>query len=96
MTIAIDLDNTWTQDPTLWSEFRISAIKRGHTVIMATGRSGYSSDMDRWRIPGDMPIFYCAGELKDNALKREGIYVDVWIDDMPGMIQKCKILGGEL
>ena len=69
---------------------------RGHIVILATGRSGWSEDMGRAHLPSKMPIVYCGRELKERATRKAGWSVNIWIDDTPGMIQECRILSGEL
>lgn len=95
-TIAIDYDGTWTADPALWRSFVASAEARGHRVIIVTGRHGWTDDMTRGGIPPSVPIHYTAGALKETALRQQGITVDIWIDDMPGMIQDCRILPGSI
>ena len=71
-------------------------VGRGHTVILATGRSGWSEDMARAELPTDMTIIYCGREMKERVTRRFGWIVNIWIDDMPGMIQGCRILCGDL
>lgn len=93
MTIGIDFDGTWTADPGLWRDFTLAAMRKGHRVVMVTGRKAWSDDMNRHAIPGTMQIVYTGGKLKEQAALAEGVKVDVWIDDMPGMIQDCRILG---
>lgn len=95
MTIAIDLDNTWTADPWLWYDFRKTATGiAGHTVIMVTARRDPVSDEERRRymLPPDMPIIYTSGDFKEKHARAAGYKVDIWIDDAPGMIQECAIL----
>jgi hypothetical protein len=96
MLIAIDYDKTWTEDPPLWLAFVEAAWKRGHRVVMVTGRSGWTDDMERGRLPVDLPIVYSGSQfgaqLKQRAALAAGFNVDVWIDDMPGTIQACAIL----
>jgi hypothetical protein len=94
LTIAIDFDDTWSADPEGWRCVFDLLTTRGHVVIMATGRHQWSDDMGRAALPPDMPIVYCGSELKERATRAAGYSVDIWIDDMPGMIQHCHILGG--
>lgn len=95
-TFAIDFDGTWTLDPTAWGAWYELMTQRGHTIILATGRHGWSEDMARAELPATMPIIYCKGEMKLPAVARAGHRVDVWIDDMPGMITESLILTGTL
>jgi hypothetical protein len=93
VTISIDLDNTWTADPALWLQFYESCLVRGHQVVMVTNRQRYSSDMDRFHLPASLLIIYAGGKLKSEAAADLGISVDVWIDDMPGTVSRCMIIG---
>jgi len=52
--------------------------------------------MSRSHLPAGMPIVYCGRDLKEHATRKAGWVVNIWIDDMPGMIQDCRILGGDL
>lgn len=92
MNIAIDFDGTWTVDPKLWAQFAVSANERGHSVFIVTGRKGWSDDMERANIPSWIRIIYTAGQLKEAFVLRSGLQIDVWIDDMPGMIQDCRVI----
>ncbi len=94
-TIAIDFDHTWTADPSLWNLFHKFATERGHRIIMVTARQfGTISEAEAKRnsLPKAMPIIYTGGKLKEEHAMRLGYKVDIWIDDMPGMIQKCLVL----
>lgn len=95
MTIAIDLDNTWTADPLLWRSFYNTATgPAGYAVIMVTARRDPIANDERLRymLPLDMPIIYTAGDFKEKHALAAGYKVDIWIDDAPGMIQECAIL----
>lgn len=94
MTIAIDLDNTWTAAPAMWFGIRGRMLYEGHEVIMVTARRDPVSDDERRRflLPSDMPIIYTAGDFKERHARAAGYKVDIWIDDAPGMIQECAIL----
>lgn len=65
---------------------------------MVTGRPYWSNDLLRLGIPGSIPIIYAGGKLKEAAARERGHEVDIWVDDMPGTVQDCKILNieGEL
>lgn len=93
MIIAIDFDKTWTADPELWRMFVTSARKRGHNCIIATGRKACSEDMKKYNLHYNIEVIYCGGEYKEKVCRREGWKVDVWIDDMPSMIQESLIIG---
>lgn len=96
LTIAIDLDNTWTADHQGWRQWYDLMQARGHRVILATSRKAWSDDMHRFHLPPEMPIVYCYGGFKEHFTRAAGYTVNIWIDDMPGMIQDCRILTGDL
>jgi hypothetical protein len=93
MTISIDCDRTWTADPDLWLGFYESCLARGHRVIMVTNRYRHSDDMDRFKLPASMPIIYAGGRLKADAAADMGYKVDIWVDDFPGTVQRCLMIG---
>ena len=97
MTIAFDIDGTWDRDPYCFETFYRLLIGWGkHTCIFVTGREQPADKLYRLRIPKDAVIIVSGPLLKEQAALKAGYKVDVWVDDMPGMIQDCKILGGDL
>lgn len=97
MLIALDYDRTWTADPTLWRLLFEVGRQRGHTFVLVTGRKAWSDDMARGDLPSpkDLPIVYSGDQFKERAALQAGFKVDVWIDDMPGMIQAPLLLDGQ-
>ena len=95
MTIAIDFDKTWTEDPELWRQFAADALQRGHKVVMATGRESGSQNSDMGRYGITIPIVFCGGVAKRKACAAAGWKVDCWIDDMPEMIGETLIIGND-
>ena len=95
--IAIDYDDTWTRDPVMWIKIVRLMKNCGWRVIIATGRKQWSDDMKRGMIPDNITIVFCGNNLKQPEVKRQlGEKVAIWIDDMPGMIQNCKILDDDI
>ena len=88
MIIAIDWDKTFTVDPGLFSLFINGALDRGHKCIIVTGRQ----KSDPVVPPFEIPIIYAGNEWKNDAALAAGYKVDIWIDDMPGMIMPCQKL----
>ncbi|MDP2141347.1 MAG: hypothetical protein Q8L20_11100 [Gammaproteobacteria bacterium] len=86
MLIAIDYDKTWTLDPHLWEIFAGNCRLYGHRLICVTGRHPSQP------VPLQMPIVYAHNEFKRRAAERAGYKVDIWIDDMPGVIEDTRIL----
>ena len=96
MTIAFDIDGTWTLAPRLFRATAELFRTHGWTAIIVTGAVQSQDKMDRLRFPRAMPIVFCNGKLKEQAAREAGYKVDVWVDDMPGTIQETKILAGEV
>jgi hypothetical protein len=92
MTIAFDIDGTWDRDPTFWTWVYNLMPKFDHTAIFVTGREQPPEKLRRLRIPENAIVIVSGPLLKEEAAARAGYKVDVWIDDMPGMIQRTAIL----
>lgn len=93
MLIALDWDDTYTKDPDFWDDFLALACATRVEVIIVTGRK--ESDplpLDRYPNCVHLDVVYADGELKEKAALKAGHMVDIWIDDLPGTIQECKIL----
>ncbi len=86
MIIGIDYDGTITADPEMWYALIATAKKRGHTVIVVTGRE------DRPPVPEGIEVIHARGVFKRTAARRAGYRVDVWIDDEPGLIEPQRLL----
>lgn len=83
MQIALDYDDTFTNDETLWRAFVSNAIDRGHSVAFVTSRQDDGDNID---IMADakalrIPVVFC-----NHKAKSECYTADVWIDDNPLMI----------
>lgn len=92
MTIAFDIDGTWSKDPGMWRWVANVMADTGHNPIIVTGRDKWSPDMDRMGGLGYFKIFYCGGTPKEEFMKSKGITVDVWIDNEPWLICPSKQL----
>jgi hypothetical protein len=88
MNIAIDYDDTFTADPDLWDSFIKWAMLRGHCVVCITARQKTLENQEELgqALPSGVVAHFSYDEPKSDYAKRNGIPVDVWIDDMPGWI----------
>ena len=88
LTIALDYDDTYTEDPAFWCAMIHAARKFGHTVVCITARRKTFENMKELRdtLPTDVEAHFSYDEPKAEYAKRNGIAVDVWIDDSPGWI----------
>jgi hypothetical protein len=88
--IAIDYDETFTEDPAFWCEVIAAGVRRGHRFVCITGRSSPPDFTREPLIP--LPIICAGATLKDVAARAAGYHVDVWVDDMPGLIKGSQTL----
>lgn len=94
MNIALDYDRTFTEDPHLWDFFVGMCVHRGHKVFIVTAR--HKHEKLELETPRCAPVIFTGRQMKEqHCLKVHGITIDVWIDDMPGLIQDCKVLNLE-
>ena len=90
LTISIDLDKTWTADPTAFALIAHSFRARGHTVIICTRRTELSHDeRSTLQIPEFVSLFFASYGFKRDAVP---FPVDIWIDDEPGTIEPQRLL----
>lgn len=93
MIIAIDYDNTYTADPETFNKVIAIFKEAGHDVICVTGRDdGVLGVPVRNSIGKLIPVIFAGSTWKREAAKKRGYIVDVWIDDMPGMIDPQHII----
>jgi hypothetical protein len=83
MRIALDFDETITEDPHFWSEFVRLAKRHGHSVTIVTFRmsSHENSDIAGFAHEHDIAFICTGGKQKASCHQ-----ADVWIDDMPAII----------
>lgn len=85
MIIAIDYDETWTAFPGLWRDFVASCRQRGITVIIVTNRSMDMHIGDPGKF-GVEAVVYANGRPKREAAHLHDFNVDIWIDDLPHLV----------
>lgn len=90
MLIAIDWDNTYSADPKTFDSIIAMLIASDHEVIFVTGRS-YKQAVDSSAWP-DLTVVYTNGKYKRKTCEKLLLFVDIWIDDEPGMIEPGRIL----
>lgn len=95
MIVAIDYDNTYTAAPELWNQVIKLFQEAGHTVICVTGRSDNSSmaPVVQDSIGKLVPVVFAGEQWKQEAAKKRGYKVDIWIDDMPITIAPQILIG---
>jgi hypothetical protein len=87
MLIAIDYDDTYTQDPFMWDAFIKLAKSQKHGVICVTMRHEHEgSDVIR-QLHGKVDsILFTARRAKLPYTFELGYRVSVWIDDSPHFV----------
>lgn len=90
--IGLDFDNCYIMDCDLWENFIKQAVSRGHKVYCITGRTNNSMNREEMAkyLPIDLPIIFCNHLLKRAEALRQGIKVDIWIDDLPEVIGESR------
>lgn len=91
MNISLDYDETYTRDPIAWDEMIKIFRSRGHTVYCVTMRS--AAIHDSLEVSSDLngkvdAIFFTDGKAKKPYIEDLGLWIDVWIDDMPIFVFK--------
>jgi hypothetical protein len=89
MKIALDYDQTYTLDPTLWDGFIDRARENGHDIRVVTARD---ERLDRTAkiaaLEAHVQVIYCRGVAKRWFCTHfvPDFVPDVWIDDKPQAI----------
>ncbi|HET8687811.1 MAG TPA: HAD family hydrolase [Methanosarcina sp.] len=89
LNIGLDFDGTVTADPELWLKIVKLFRDRGHKVYVVTYRYPHpekNKDMDFLRGHVDNIFFTSYTQKRKHMSVSEGIYIDIWIDDMPELI----------
>lgn len=85
-TFAIDYDGTWTADPEAFRAIATMLRRRGHRVLLVTARVSGHGEVERETAQHVDRVLFCGAEYKREHCAAVGESVDVWVDDMPGMI----------
>jgi hypothetical protein len=95
MIIAIDYDNTYAADPHTFNEVIEVFKAAGHTVICVIGRPAIMGKPVLDSIGQLVPVVFAGADWKREAAQARGYKVNVWIDDMPGTIDKPPSIMGK-
>ena len=95
MTIAIDYDDTYTKAPYMWDKIIRVMKNHGCKVICVTARHDSMMEDVYNHLKGTIHkcrIYNTDHEFKRPFLQKKGIRVDIWIDDMPELINNSMII----
>lgn len=82
--VALDFDETISDNEPLWLQVMLALEKGGYHVIVCTWRKPdmYPEDL-QFLVDKGFKVYYTSGEAKQVYMARQKIRVDIWIDDNP-------------
>jgi len=84
MLLALDFDQTYTEDPEFWDLVIAMAKHRGHQVICATMRYEHEGEEIVSALGSKVEqIIFTGRRAKSSFLHNRGYHPSVWIDDAP-------------
>lgn len=89
MNIGLDFDDTYTRDPAGWDEFIRNFTSRRHKIYCVTFRFPEQSQQvydTIGKVIGNENCHFTSYTAKRKYMQSKDIYIDVWIDDMPILI----------
>lgn len=95
MNISLDFDETYTRDVEFWNKFIALAKQHNHNIYCVTLRSPHQSQEVLDSIGKYIGIENChftSMGAKKPHMWTENIRIDVWIDDMPTLIEDQSVL----
>jgi hypothetical protein len=85
--ISIDFDDTITRDPAFFLEVAKLALSAGHQPMVVTMRYPWDTDERLGDFSNiGIPIYYTSHKAKKEYMFKQGINIDVWMDDNPAFI----------
>jgi len=85
LLICLDYDFTFSADPELWTEFVLSAQKKGHGVVCVTLR--YNNEFEAPDVLNSIgklcSVIFTNRKAKKRFLEELNVHPDIWIDDEP-------------
>ena len=89
MLIALDYDETYTEDPEFWDLVIGLAVTHGHSVICATMRHRHEGEDVIENLGKKVEkIIFTGRKAKLQSVHEAGYYPSVWIDDSPHWIHQ--------
>ena len=104
MNIAIDFDDTFTADPDTFRKIIQLFLDAGHRPLIVTGREA-DEKIAIWRyvdVPemrpswvSDIPVFCTGGQPKEAFMRKQGIAIDIWVEDCPAAVYMTRVYVGD-
>lgn len=82
--VAFDFDETISDNEPLWLQVMLALEKGGYHVVVCTWRTPktYPEDL-KFLVDKGFKVYYTSGQAKQTYMAKQGIKVDIWIDDNP-------------
>ena len=82
--IAIDYDETISDNEPLWLRVILMLEKGGYHVVVCTWRTPqtYPEDL-QFLVDNGFKVYYTSGQAKQEYMIKQGVKVAIWIDDNP-------------
>lgn len=96
MKVAIDYDDTYTLNRSVWAQAVISLLKGGADVRFVTyrfpgvGNGDIESDAEELGIS----VIFCSGKQKSHVTEEIDWVPNIWIDDSPETVVSYKDMKG--
>ena len=87
MNIAIDWDGTYTKDKDLFNRIIYLAVMNGHKVFLVSERDLTKENLETVQHK-HCKTFLTGSMGKAEYLNRNGVSIDIWMDDKPITITK--------
>lgn len=85
--IAIDFDETISDNEQAWLAVMLLLEKQGYHVVVCTWRFPTTHPEDlQFLVDNGYAVFYTSLQCKQDYMAAQGIKVDIWIDDNPWAI----------
>lgn len=82
--VALDYDETISDSESTWLAVMLLLEKQGYHVIVCTWRTPttYPEDL-KFLVDKGFKVYYTSGQAKQTYMAKQGIKVDIWVDDNP-------------
>lgn len=94
MNIGIDFDGTYAAKPEFFRALVALAKDHGITPYVITQRCAMFRDEVRSVVGLDIEVIWASGQTKEDAARRAGVEIDVWMDDNPLSVKTPLIYRG--
>lgn len=82
--VAFDFDETISDNEIAWMQVMMLLEEQGYHCIVVTWRTPttYPEDL-KFLVDRGWKVYYTSGQAKELYMAKQGIKVDIWVDDNP-------------